>query len=151
MITGGNVAYAIAGGRLVGEATKHSQGDEVRVVLEPAAECTPDDVERLSIRLRRELRQLDHSSIGVAPSPSSPIPLGAKGANIADWVEIVVALSSGGLLASLVGTLRDWLSRQKGNHKISVSIDGDELVLDRATAQEQSKLVKAYILRHRKD
>jgi hypothetical protein len=138
-------------GWLVSEVDEEPRRNEVRVVLEPAAESSPEDAERLSIRLRRELRELDQSSISIAPSPVSSSPVGAKGADAGSWVTIIVALSSGGVLTSLVGTLRDWLGRQRADHKVSVTIDGDELVLDRATVREQSKLVEAYILRHRRD
>jgi hypothetical protein len=135
-----------SGGMSVSEVPRMS---EVRVVLEPASEASPEDAERLAVRLRRELRELDRSEVKDRGSVDVSPPDGAKGVDASSWATILVTLSSGGVLAALVGTLRDWLGRQKGNHKVSVTIDGDELVLDRATAREQSKLVEAYLRRHR--
>jgi uncharacterized caspase-like protein len=42
----------------------------------------------------------------------------------------------------LVGTLRDWLDRQSGRHRISVTIDGDTIELDRASAAQRQELLE---------
>jgi hypothetical protein len=62
---------------------------------------------------------------------------------------LVVAFSaSGGVFTTLVGTLRDWLDRQSGRHRISVTIDGDTIELDRASAAQRQQLLDAFVRRH---
>lgn len=43
---------------------------------------------------------------------------------------------------------RDWLARDAAARRISVTIDGDTIVLEKASAQERSALIDAYIRRH---
>uniref|UniRef100_UPI002589988E LexA family protein n=1 Tax=Nocardia sp. TaxID=1821 RepID=UPI002589988E len=48
---------------------------------------------------------------------------------------LLVALSAtGGVLPTLIGTVRDWLERQAGRHRISVTIDG-AMIDDEATVK----------------
>jgi hypothetical protein len=62
---------------------------------------------------------------------------------------IVVALSaSGGVLVSLIETVRGWLGRRSAPHKLTVTIDGDTIELDSATLDQQGALVAAYLRRH---
>ncbi|MFG1613862.1 hypothetical protein ACGFI3_13935 [Nonomuraea wenchangensis] len=62
---------------------------------------------------------------------------------------MLVALSaSGGVLPTMIGTLRDWLKRQARRHRIAVTIDGDVIELERAAAEERRDLLEAYIRRH---
>jgi hypothetical protein len=43
---------------------------------------------------------------------------------------------------------RDWLGRQSARHRISLTIDGDTIELESASAAERRDLVDAYIRRH---
>ena len=52
------------------------------------------------------------------------------------------------MFIGLIETLRDWLGRHSGRHRISVTIDGDTIELERATAGQQRELVDAYVRRH---
>jgi hypothetical protein len=62
---------------------------------------------------------------------------------------LVVALSaSGGVFTALIETLRDWLARHGGRHRVSVTIDGDTIELDAASTGQQGQLVEAYLRRH---
>jgi hypothetical protein len=107
----------------------------------------PEDRERLTQRLRRELLDLDVDSVTLARGEGD-----VKGAKVADPVTlgaIVVALSaSGGVLPSVIATVRDWLYRSSQAHKISITIGDDKIELDKATADQQQALVQAYCLRH---
>ncbi len=103
--------------------------------------------ERLSRRLRAEIADLDLVSIGFRPA--GPAPAGAKGAGDLALGAVLVALSaSGGVFTALIATVRDWLGRQSGRHRISVTIDGDTIELGHAPAEQQQELVDAYIRRH---
>ncbi|WP_218034456.1 effector-associated constant component EACC1 [Acrocarpospora corrugata] len=108
------------------------------------------DLERgegLVRRLRGELTELD--VVSVAPVAAGSVPEGAKGADPVTLAALVVAFSaSGGVFTTLIGTLRDWLDRQSGRHRISVTIDGDTIELERASAKQQQELLDAYVQRH---
>ena len=122
----------------------------VLVVLTPDEESDQEELERLSRGLRAELRELDIYSIRAVAA--DPAPRGAKAADPVTIGAIIIALSaSGGVFTSLVGTLRDWLNRNTGKHRIAVTIDGDTIEIDSATAGEQWALVEAYIGRHTSD
>ncbi|HVD88507.1 MAG TPA: hypothetical protein VNB91_06405 [Jatrophihabitantaceae bacterium] len=79
------------------------------------------------------------------------VPEHAKGADAVTIGALVVALSAtGGVFTALVETLRAWLSRQSARHRISMTIDGDTIELQRAGAEQKQALIEAYIARHTK-
>jgi hypothetical protein len=119
----------------------------LRLELQPDPEVDDETRDRLTRQLRAELIDLDVDSAVLASEESAP-----DGAKVADPVTlgaIIVALSaSGGVFTTLIETLRDWLGRHGARHRISVTIDGDTLELERASAEDQRALVDAYIRRH---
>jgi hypothetical protein len=122
----------------------------LRLVLEPDPESDPEACERLTRQLRAELSELDVESVDLAAG--GPAPDNAKAADPVSLGAIIVALSaSGGVFTSVVETLRDWLGRHSGRHRIAVTIDGDTIELEQATAAQQHELVLAYIRRHAGD
>ena len=117
----------------------------LRVASEP--ELDPEVAERLTRQLRAEIADLDVESVG--PAAVGTAPDGAKGADAVTVGAVVVALSaSGGVLTALVEMLHDWLGRQSARHRISLTIDGDTIELERASADERRELIDAYIRRH---
>jgi hypothetical protein len=48
----------------------------------------------------------------------------------------------------LIETARDWLGRQSAAEEISLTIDGDTLVLKKSSEKERGALIEAYIRRH---
>ncbi|OLF19224.1 effector-associated constant component EACC1 [Actinophytocola xanthii] len=123
---------------------------EVLVVLEPDPETDPEDADRLSRSLRAELVELDLAE--VRPAPAGTAPEGAKAADPVTLGAAVLALgASGGVFTVLVEALRDWLGRRTGQHRISLTIDGDTIEIDRATDAQQRALVEAYVRRHTSD
>ena len=124
-------------------------GDIVNLllVLEPDPELDPEACERLTRQLCSELAELDVESVGLAAGGT--VPDGAKGTDPVTLGAVIVALSaSGGVFTGLIDTLRDWLGRHAGRHRISVTIDGDTIELERASAAQQRELVDAYVRRH---
>ncbi len=116
-------------------------------MLEPDVDADAEDIERLGRQLRSELRSLDVDSVN-AVSSDKPPP-GSKGPVVEAMTEWLVTLSaSGGVFAMLIATVKDWLGRRAGAHKVIVTIDGDTLELSSATSAEQAELVKAFVQRH---
>lgn len=124
----------------------------VDVVLDftPDPEVDQEAADRLVRQLRAEIAALDVESVRLAAG--GPPPEGAKGTDALTLGAVVVALSaSGGVFTSLIDTVRDWLGRSSARHRISVTIDGDTLELDRASDAERQALIDAYVRRHTGD
>ncbi|NNN35534.1 hypothetical protein HLK59_35255 [Streptomyces sp. S3(2020)] len=123
---------------------------DVRVDLAADPEFGAEAGERAARQLRSELSELEVESVRVLAG--GPAPDGAKGADALTIGAVVVALSaSGGVFTSLVETVRDWLGRSAARHRVSLTIDGDTIELERATAEERRALVEAYVRRHTED
>jgi hypothetical protein len=119
---------------------------ELRVVLEPDPDTDPEDAERLGRQLRDELRDLDVDD--VEPVEGARPPEGAKSGVLASLTEWLVTLSGAGVVVPVIGTIKAWLARGAGDHKVTVTIDGDTLELGRATDAERAEIVDAFVRRH---
>jgi hypothetical protein len=119
----------------------------LQLVLHADPELDAERSEQLVRRLRGELIELDVES--VAHLASGAVPEGAKGTDPVTLGALVVAFSaSGGVFTTLIGMLRDWLDRHSGRHRISVTIDGDTIELERASTMHQQQLLNAFVRRH---
>lgn len=117
----------------------------MRIVPEPGAD--PDEVDRLGRRLRAELAEFDVDDVTAAPS--GPVPAGSKGADLATVTELIVTLSaSGGVLATVVAGVKDWLQRRSEAQRVVVTLGGDTLTLERASTAERAELISAFVERH---
>jgi hypothetical protein len=115
------------------------------VRLEVADEAGDEELDRLARRLRAELGELDVDVLAVA----GDLPAGAKAADPVTIGSLVVAFSAaGGVFPGLLETLREWLGRQAGKHRIKVTVDGDTVELERATSAERQQLIDAFVRRH---
>jgi hypothetical protein len=120
---------------------------DMRVVLDPNSELDAEAGERLARQLRDELAELEVDSIRNAPG--KPAPAGAKSTDPVTLSEIILTLSaSGGVFPTAIAVLRDWLGRHSLGHRISVTVDGDTIELDNASAAQQQQLVAAFVQRH---
>lgn len=117
------------------------------LVVESELDTDPDAVDRLVRQLRAEFKDLDVES--VAPVTSENAPRGAKGIDPLSLGALLVTLTAtGGVFTVLIETVRDWLARHAVARRISVTIDGDTIVLEKSSARERSALIDAYIRRH---
>ncbi|WP_206443355.1 effector-associated constant component EACC1 [Candidatus Protofrankia californiensis] len=131
----------------VGERDVPADVMRLRLVVTPDPELDVEAGERLTRRLRAEIAELDVEAVGLASGGS--VPDGAKAADPVTVGAIVVAVSaSGGVLPTVVETVRDWLARQGRAHRISMTIDGDSIEIERASAEQQRALVDAFVRRH---
>ncbi|MCA1606533.1 MAG: hypothetical protein LC775_13940 [Acidobacteria bacterium] len=138
---------------MTGSGVEHGSVDALRdliLVVEPEAEVDADEVDRLVRQLRAELKNLEVES--VVPVSTEKAPPGTKGVDPINLGALLVTLSAvGGVFSVLVETARDWLARQAAARRISVTIDGDTVILEKASVQERSALIDAYIRRHEVD
>ncbi|MBE1498119.1 hypothetical protein H4696_005219 [Amycolatopsis lexingtonensis] len=115
------------------------------VRLEGEGGADEEELDRLARRLRAELGELD---VDLLAAPGE-LPPGAKAADPVTIGSLVVAFSAaGGVFPGLVETLKEWLGRQAGKHRIKVTIDGDTVELERATSAERQELIDAFVRRH---
>jgi len=120
---------------------------EVLVVLEPDPGTDPEDSERLGRQLRNELRGLDVDEVIPVAAPAAPP--GAKSGATASLTEWLVTLSAGGgVFVSVIATIKDWLGRRAGAHKVRLTIDGDTLELSSASPTERAELIETFVRRH---
>jgi hypothetical protein len=120
---------------------------ELTVVLEPDPGTDPEDRERLGRQLRNELRSLDVDDVSTVDA--APPPRGAKSGAAASLSEWLVTLSAGGgVFVTVIATIKDWLGRRGGAHKVSVTIDGDTLELTGASPLERAELIETFVRRH---
>jgi hypothetical protein len=120
---------------------------EVLVVLEPDQGTDPEDSERLGRQLRNELRGLDVDEVIPVAAPAAPP--GAKSGATASLTEWLVTLSAGGgVFVSVIATIKDWLGRRAGAHKVTLTIDGDTLELSSASPTERAELIETFVRRH---
>ncbi|MFI0264793.1 hypothetical protein ACH4OW_38035 [Streptomyces sp. NPDC017056] len=120
---------------------------EVLLVVAPDPDLDPEAGERVTRRLKAEIADLDVESVRFGPSASAPDA--AKGTDAVTLGAVVVALSaSGGVFTALIETVRDWLVRSSARHRVSLTIDGDTIELERASDAERRDLIDAYIHRH---
>ena len=116
------------------------------MVLEPDPDTDPEDRERLGRQLRNELRGLDVDEVATVEGAAPPDGSKGAAAALAEW--LVTLSGGGGVFVSVIGTIRAWLGGRVGAHKVTVTIDGDTLELNSATAAERAELVETFVRRH---
>jgi hypothetical protein len=120
---------------------------DVTVLVVPESDADDEEADRLARRLRAELAELDTESVRLATG--GEVPAGAKAADATTVGAIVVALgSSGAVFPAVIETVRDWLGRQHGRHRVAVTIDGDSIELEAATVAQQRAIVDAFVRKH---
>ena len=134
------------GGRGVDRCSDSVLRDLV-LVVESGPDVDSDEVDRSVRQLRAELKDLDVES--VTPATWENVPLDAKGVDPVSLGALLITLTAtGGVFTVLIETARDWLARHAAARRISVTIDGDTIVLEKGSAQERSALIDAYMRRH---
>jgi hypothetical protein len=119
------------------------------LVLHADPDLDDEGMDQLARQLRNELIQLDVDSVTAANGTHSAA--GAKGDPVTLGALIVALSATGGVFTTLIGTLRDWLNNHSRGHRISVTIDGDTIEVERGSAEQQQALIEAFIRRHSED
>ena len=56
--------------------------------------------------------------------------------------------AGGGVFVTVIATIRDWLGRRAGGHKITITVDGDTLELEQRDPAERAELIETFVRRH---
>jgi hypothetical protein len=116
--------------------------NQLIVHLLPTAGSDAEELAELMTQLHAELLDLDLPSVSSVPVPA---PDHSKGlGSVIDQLVIQFGTLNG--LRSAVSTIRGWISRTR--RSIEISIDGDVLKLTSATAQQQEKIIEAWLAKH---
>ena len=96
--------------------------------------------------MRAELNQLGVDA--VKPMPSVDVPRGAKGGSV-DWASLLVTFgAAGGVFTSVIAAVQGWFARHSAAESIKITIDGDSIVLGRASTLEREELIGAWVRQH---
>lgn len=136
----------------MGEFEPGADGGEealsLRIALHPSLDMDDEARDRLARLLRAELSGHDGVESAVMERAEGA-PAGTKSGDAVTIGAILVAFSAqGGVLAGLVDTVRDWLGRTSGRHKVSVTINGDTIEIEQATSAQQQELLDTFVRRH---
>ena len=105
-----------------------------------------EDVEELTLRLRREL--LESNLLTVDRAPGADPPAGARAADPAAIGSLLVTLSTTAAgVNAMVGTVRGWL-RSNPNQRIALSLGGDTIEITGGREEDERQLVSLWIARH---
>jgi hypothetical protein len=108
-----------------------------------------DDAEFLDAEVRGLRAEILECGVQDAVFPVAAPPPGTRVVDVATIGEIVVTVaSSGQALVALARALADWLARGRGR-RVVLELGGDRLELDSASAQQQERLVEAFLARRR--
>jgi Effector Associated Constant Component 1 len=75
------------------------------------------------------------------------VPASAKSAVAFAIGQLIIGLTSGGMLTKLVSALQSWAQRQH-RHSISLELDGDKIEIHGPSSSEQAHLISAWLSRH---
>jgi hypothetical protein len=120
---------------------------QLRLVVNSDPEADDQDLAALAGRLRTEILDLDVADVELLRA--GEIPGGAKTGDVVTWGALLVTLAaSEGVLTTLIGFLRSWLTRNE-QRSVSLEIDGDRLEVTGISSAEQQRLIDEWLKRHK--
>jgi hypothetical protein len=115
----------------------------IQVTLGP--DTDPEEIAEATLRLRRELLDLDVEAVEL-PSAGEPPP-GTRAVELAALGALVVTVAQSKLLAGVVTAVRAWLGGAP-QRSIKLELDGDVLELTGVSSKEQRRLTDEWLRRH---
>ena len=117
--------------------------DEILVELfSEGARLEPDEIERMTLGLRREFLDIDDVE-SVAPASAGPAPPGARGLDVAALGALAVTVEpTVEVLVKVFAVLRSWLGKRESTMRVTVNGYAMDLT---PTKAQQAALVEAFI------
>jgi len=115
----------------------------IRVTVGPGADA--EDVAEATLRLRRELLDLDVEAVELVPAGEPPP--GSRAVDLAALGALVVTVAQSQLLASVVAAVRSWLAGSR-RRSIRLELGGDVLELTGVSSDQQRRLTDEWLRRH---
>jgi hypothetical protein len=113
-------------------------------LVEPGLDV--EDLDLLTVRLRRQLLETD--VVSVTRPPGGEPPAGARAVDAAAVGSLLVTLTTtAAALRSAVGTVRGWLAPTP-TRAVTMTIDGDSIAITGVPDDQERDLVALWIARH---
>jgi len=119
---------------------------QLKLTIDPTAQTDAEELDRLARQLCQEILDLDVED--AVPLKGGQAPEGSKGGAIALGALLITTLASSGAIPPLFDLLKTWLTRH-GLRSVTLEIDGDKLEVKGVSAQEQQRLIDAWMSRHK--
>jgi hypothetical protein len=121
-------------------------GDGVRLQLEVGGDLGADAVEldEATLQLRGELLELDVDN--VERPAGGPPPPGTRGVESA-IVGTLVVTATREVVGAVIRVVAGWLGRSSGR-SVKLEIDGDSIEVTDPSAEDQRRLIAAFLERH---
>ncbi|SCG63018.1 hypothetical protein [Micromonospora humi] len=104
-----------------------------------------DTTEEAAHRLRRELHQLDAVRSVRQAESATVAPDGSRAGELAELGTLLAVLAAqADLVAGVLRVVGEW-QRRRGRGRVEVRIGEHELIIDDATADEQRRLIEAFV------
>jgi len=120
-----------------------SRLSEIIVTIQPDAGADAEDLERLSTRLREDLRELDVESIETPDT--GPAPAGAKGNALAIG-SLAVTLAPI-VIPAVINLLQSWLNRHEHAGLTLENKNGEKLSITGNPTREQQEVIASWLSR----
>ena len=104
-----------------------------------------EEVAEATLRLRRELLDLDVDSVDLPAGGQSPP--GTRGVELAALGALLVSVTRSQPLAPVLAAIRSWLGGSP-QRSIKLELEGDTLELTGISSTEQRRLVDEWLQRH---
>jgi Effector Associated Constant Component 1 len=115
----------------------------LKLTLPP--DVTEEEREETLLHLQRELLETDVRA--VENDPNALPPTGAKGLAVGLDSLLITLAGSGSLLSTVVSTVGTWLTERR-KCSATLKLDGDEITITNPSAEDQRKLIAAFLARH---
>jgi Effector Associated Constant Component 1 len=120
--------------------------DDVKVRVELGLEPDSDagELDEATLQLRRELLELD--VLDVKRPSEGPAPPGTRAVD-ATVLGTLVVTATQGVVGAVIQAVMGWLARRP-NRSITVGIAGDSIEVTDPSAEDQRRLIEAFLARH---
>ena len=119
---------------------------ELSVELQAGPDTDAEELAQIADQFRAELLDLDVDT--VRQPVLGEAPEDAKGAGLLAAGQLVVGLvATPEVLASIIGTVRSWLGRNRGR-SVKLTLGGDALEVSGVSSAEQDRLIELWVARH---
>jgi Effector Associated Constant Component 1 len=120
--------------------------DEMRALLSVQVAAGPDsdpeELDLMSLDLRRELLELDVDSVARAAEGTVPPTAKAGGTGLSDV--LIVSLSNSTVLVAIIHLLGRWVKRGS-RRKVTVRVGKNFIEIESASAEETAKLIESWL------
>jgi hypothetical protein len=116
------------------------------VLVDAGPGADAEELDELTLQLRRELCDLEVESVELARS--SRAPAGARAVDVLALGTLAVTLvKSSAVLTAVVNAVQAWLTAP-GRRRVKLELDGDVLEVTGLSAADQRQLIASWIARH---